>query len=175
MFNIGDLIIYGGEGVCRVEEIGTPNIQSMSSDCVYYTLKPFYREGKTYIPIDTNVFMRPIISAKEAKDLIDQIPEVQPNICKDTNLRVLNDHYKEFLQTHDCIDLMQLIITVYTKGKNAAENNKKLNQIDERYMKRAEDLLHGELAAALGTTREEIKEDIFKRIALDSSDISKAV
>lgn len=34
------------------------------------------------------------------------------------------------------------------------ERGKKLGLVDERYMKRAEEMLHGELAVALGMTRE---------------------
>lgn len=36
------------------------------------------------------------------------------------------------------------------------ERGKKLGLVDERYMKRAEEMLHGELAVALGMTREQV-------------------
>ena len=46
---------------------------------------------------------------------------------------------------------MQLIKGIYEKGKHA-----KLGVVDQRYMKRAEDLLYGELAVALGIERDEV-------------------
>lgn len=40
MYQIGDLIVYGGEGVCRVEEIGVPKISGINKQRQYYTLAP---------------------------------------------------------------------------------------------------------------------------------------
>lgn len=164
MFQVGELIIYDGEGVCRVEAIGLPDIPDINRNRIYYTLKPLYREGRVYIPVDTNMFMRPVISRGEAHELIRQIPDIEPDLCNTSNLRALSNHYEEFLRTHDCADLVQLIRTVRVKGKSAAANKKKLGQIDTRYMKRAEELLHGELAVAIGIPKEDVKTYIAKKI-----------
>ena len=43
MYEIGQLIVYGNEGVCRVEEIGTPKISGVDKHRDYYTLAPIYR------------------------------------------------------------------------------------------------------------------------------------
>lgn len=156
MFEIGDLIVYGGEGVCEVLDIGIPDIPGLEFDSPYYTLRPLYREGKTFTPVDTNVFMRSVISYDEAQDLIRQIPEIESNPCTETSLRLLSEHYEEMIQTYDCAGLVQLIRTVHSKGVAALENRKKLGQIDERYRRRAEDLLHGELAVALDIPKEQV-------------------
>lgn len=160
LFNIGDLIIYGDEGVCRVEEISVPDLPDVSPDRLYYTLSPLYREGRIYIPVDTAVFMRPVISQSEADELIGQIPEIGPCPCGDKSLRALSEYYEEFLSSHSCADLIQLILTIYDKEQAVAGSRKKLGLIDERYMKRAEEMLHGEFAVALGLDRDEVKEHI---------------
>ena len=74
MYGIGDLIVYAGEGVCRVEGIGVPPMTGVNKQRQYYTLKPLYREGMVYAPVDTGVFMRPVISRDDADALIDRIP-----------------------------------------------------------------------------------------------------
>ena len=40
MFAAGDLVVYGGEGVCRVESIGPSGLAYDGGDKVYYHLSP---------------------------------------------------------------------------------------------------------------------------------------
>jgi len=164
MFQVGDLIIYSGEGVCRVESIGKPEMSGVNKDRLYYTLAPLYREGKIFIPVDTKVFMRPILTKEAALELIRQIPQIETNICQDRNQRLLTEHYQNLIHSHQCDDLVQIIKAVYLKEQAVRARGKKPGQVDERYRKRAEDMLHGELAVALGIPREDVAEYIRKSI-----------
>ena len=74
MYQIGELIVYGGTGVCRVEGIETQKQKGTAETRDYYLLKPLYQDGTIRIPVDTKVFMRPVISRGEAEGLIDAIP-----------------------------------------------------------------------------------------------------
>lgn len=156
MYEIGQLIVYGNEGVCRVEEIGTPKISGVDKHRDYYTLAPIYREGKVFTPVDSKVFMRPVISREEALALIDRIPEMTAEVYENSNLRFLNEHYQHCIQNYTCADLLQLIKDVRAKRRQMIERGKKLGLVDERYMKRAEEMLHGELAVALEMPREQV-------------------
>lgn len=164
MYQIGDLIIYGSQGVCRVEAVGVPDIPGFGKDRPYYTLCPLYQNGKIFTPVDTSIFMRPIITYAEVQQLIDHIPSIRENVCNSSNVRLLEDHYQESMQTHDCYDLIKVIKTVYTKNEITVGQGKKLGQIDERYMKKAEDLLYGEFAVVLGIPKENVKGYIEDRI-----------
>ena len=42
MFKVGEYVVYGMNGVCRVEEIGPMPLSGMDSDKIYYTLLPLY-------------------------------------------------------------------------------------------------------------------------------------
>ena len=156
MFDMGAYIIYGGEGVCVVEDIGCPNVSGANKDKLYYTLSPLYRTGKVFAPVDTPVFMRPVISREEAIDLIRAIPGVNGELYESMNLRFLTEHYQKAIQRYECIGLVKLIKDVVEKRRYAAEHGKKLGQIDERFMKRAEDMLYGERAVALDIDRGEV-------------------
>ena len=160
MYQIGDLIVYGGEGVCRVEEIGVPKISGVNKQRQYYTLKPLYREGKIYAPVDTEMFMRPVISREDADALILRIPEIEPEIYENSNLRFLNEYYQTHLQNYTCEGLLQLIRNTHAKRELMLSRGKKLGLVDERYMKRAQDMLHGEFAVALGIERSEVAQYI---------------
>ncbi|MBQ3262070.1 MAG: CarD family transcriptional regulator [Oscillospiraceae bacterium] len=156
MYEIGDLIVYAGEGVCRVEEIGVPPMTGINKQRQYYTLKPLYRAGMVYAPVDTQVFMRPVITREDADALIDRIPEIEPVVYENSNLRFLNEYYQAQLQNYNCEGLIKLIRSTRAKREVMIGRGKKLGLVDERYMKRAQDMLHGEFAVALGIERNEV-------------------
>lgn len=166
MYQIGDLIVYGGEGVCRVEEIGVPKISGINKQRQYYTLAPLYRDGRVFAPVDTTVFMRPVISRDEALSLIRDIPNMEASVYENSNLRFLNEYYQERLQNYTCAGLLQLIRNTRAKREVMISRGKKLGLVDERYMKRAEDMLHGEFAVALGIERGDVRQYIVDTLAV---------
>lgn len=165
MFKVGDLIVYGSTGVCRVVDIRVQNMQGMEKGRLYYVLKPLYQDCTISTPADhPKVFMRPVISKDEAKALIDRMPSIKGEAFKSHVIRELSDHYEANLRSHDCADLVEMTKSIYAKRRWAQANNRKLGAIDERYMKRAEEMLFGELAAALEIPREKVQDYIAQRI-----------
>ena len=77
MYELGDYIIYGNHGVCRVEEIGGLNISGIDKSIECYTLQPVFSKASTlYTPVDNDkVAMRKVISNEEAVELLDQITD----------------------------------------------------------------------------------------------------
>lgn len=165
MYEIGSLLIYDTTGVCRVEDVGVPvGLPVSDKSKKYYRLTPVFGSGNIYIPVDTNVFMRPVISREEAEDLIRKIPEIREDICESHNLKILEDHYKASFSSHECEDLIRLIKTVYVKRKNMERNGKKAGKTDQQYMKKAKALLHEELAIALGIPVDQVEAYIAETI-----------
>ena len=164
MFEIGDLIIYGSEGVCRVDDIGIPEMFDIDREHPYYTLSPLYRQGKIYTPVDASVFMRPVISRQEALDLIHSYPDIDDAIIENRNIRVLSEQYQETMNSHDCSDLMRILKSVHHKKKVMDQRGKKLGQVDEKFFRKAEDLLHGEFAVALDIPKDEVGDFIRSRV-----------
>lgn len=165
MFKINELVVYGNEGVCKIEDIRKIDIAGIDNNKPYYILNPIYSHGKVvYAPIDTKVYMRTVISSEAAENLIDQISNIRVEEINNVSLRELNDFYKSLLNSHRCTDLFKLIRTVYAKEQDASKNKKKLGQTDKNYMRVAEELLHGEFAAALGIPKDEVKHYIENRV-----------
>ena len=170
MYQIGTLIVYGGEGVCRVEAIGPLEMSGVQKGREYYTLAPLYRSGTIFAPVDTSVYTRPIMTREQADALIDQIPEIPAEVYENSNPRLLNEHYQALLKSYDCVDLICLIRAVYQKGRKAEQRGKHLGQVDERNVKRAEEMLHGELAAALDIPVDDVKDYIAHRLAAQAAE-----
>lgn len=165
MFKIDDMVVYGNEGVCRIDDIRKVDLSGIDNNMLYYILNPIYAEGKViYAPVDTKVLMRHVITSEMAKNLIDKLPEMKVEVFQNNSLRELNDYYKSLIQSNKCTDLFRLIRAVYMKEENLVKNKKKLGQTDRNYMKVAEELLHGEFAAALGIPKEEVRNYIKNRV-----------
>lgn len=160
MFAAGELVVYGGEGVCRVEKIGPSAVPGADKTRLYYTLLPLYRTGQVLTPVDTRVLMRPILSREEAQALVEQLAELEPEASLSGGPRVLKEHYQAVVTSYDCIAMARMIRTVVLRRRQALSHGKKPSQMDERYLKRAEDQLYGELGAALELPREEMADYI---------------
>ena len=165
MFQPGELLVYGTTGVCRVEEITTPDLTRADRGRRYYLLKPLYQDGVIYAPVDSDkVPIRPVISREEAEALIDLIPSIRAEACRAPTMQALAQHYQSAVRSHDCKELLELMMSIYAKQRQAEAQKRRLGMVDERYMKQAERLLHGELSAALGIPLEEVRPYIARRV-----------
>ncbi len=158
MFNKGDKVFYGQTGVCVVEDISekvlTKNIKRL-----YYTLRPLYQHNNIiYAPaLSDKVFIRAIISKNEVQRLIESVPELYKRALDTQN----EEDYRAALESHSCEELLELAVKIYSKKQDAKRNKKKLGFVDEKYLKRAEELLFGELAAALDISLDEVPKVLF--------------
>lgn len=165
MFHPGELVVYGTTGVCRVEAITQPNLTGADRNRQYYLLKPLLQDGVIYAPVENaKVPIRPVISAEEAEALIDLIPTIQAEACRAPTLQALAQHYQTAVRSHDCRDLLELMMSIYTKRQQVEAQKRRLGMVDERYMKQAERLLYGELSIALGIPFEEVQPYIARRV-----------
>lgn len=160
MFSVGDKIIYGENGVCTVEKIGPLSISGASDDKLYYHLCPLIGSGKYFAPVDSNAFMRPVMSRDEAEALIEAIPGIEPAICHDNRFNHVDAYYKELFKLHSCEALVAIV-----KGLQSRISERKTKSSRaEATMKRAKDMLHGELAVALGLEPENVSSYIAEHI-----------
>lgn len=153
MYQIGDYLVYGSEGVCRVENIGSPKLTGVSREKLYYTLAPCSGGGVIYTPVDTAVHMRAPMEAAVLEELIEKLPELP--LCGELprEPRLLSSFYQQILHTHDCVKILQLYKTLYVKQRALMGSRKSLNATDQRYWKQAEDLLCSEICFVLGLDR----------------------
>lgn len=145
MFSVGDMIIYGENGVCTVEKIAPLEMSGASRDKLYYSLCPLVGSGTFFAPVESGVFMRPIMSRAEAEAFIDTIPTIEPAICNDTRFNHVDAFYKELFKQHTCEALVAVIKGLYER---MSERKTKSSRA-ETTMKRARDILYGELSASL--------------------------
>lgn len=169
MFQKGDYVINGNNGICYVQEITTLNLTGIDNKREYYLLKPVYQAGSTvYIPVDTaEASLRQAVSKQEADKLIESIPDIPTIPFVDE--KTLERTYKEYMHEGSCESWVKLIKTIYLRKEKRVLTGNKVTAVDSRYFKLAEDFLYGELSIALNISRDEVREYITSNIEEDNT------
>ena len=96
----------------------------------------------------------------EAEALIDSMPGIQPAICNDNRFNHVDAFYKELFKQHSCEALVSIV-----KGLRSRMAEKKTKSSRaEATMKRAKDILHGELSVALDMDIKDVEGYIISRL-----------
>ncbi|MFV0399997.1 MAG: CarD family transcriptional regulator [Oscillospiraceae bacterium] len=165
MYQVGDIVVYGNTGVCRITEISEQKIPGSVERKPYYTLSACHQQCVIHTPVDNpKVLMRPIISKDEAERLIDSLPSLQTTPCQGKASGELAEQYRQTIRSNSCADLLVLTKSLYAKKIALEGQKRKYGSVDERYMRRAEELLFGELSMALDIDLEEVASYISSRV-----------
>lgn len=164
MYKIGEFIVYGNEGVCKVEDISKLNSPITNKMTNYYELKPLHRNGSVFVPVDTSVFMRLAVNTEEIKKIIIEIPEIRDIRYDIKNMRELQTHYKTLLSSHEFIDTFKAMISLNNKNDDLAKTNKKLGQVEAKFLRIAKDLIEDEFSVALGISKKDAETYINENI-----------
>ncbi len=170
MFDIGDYVVFGTDGVCTVEAVGSLDIEGVSKEKLYYTLAPVGKTGnnRIFAPVDgKRVVMRRVISLDEAKALIGRITEIEPLEVHDERKR--EEAYKAALTSCDCVQIVRLIKEIYRRRNARFAAGKKLPAIDERYFAMAENSLYSELSLPLKIEKSKVEEYLCDTVGISLS------
>lgn len=173
MFEIGEHIVYGMNGVCRVEAVGPMDMDGIDDSKEYYTLAPLYTRGsKVYTPVDNQrIVMRRVIDKTTACELIDEMASIEE--IQETNDKNRELAYKEAIRSCDCREWIRVINTVRKRKEERISQGKKMSACDERYLKSATDNLYGEFAISLNIDKAEVQEFIeHRRVMKDMASAS---
>jgi len=164
MFKKKELVVYENKGVCCIEDIREMEFPDEGKR-KYYILHPIDSDGTFYTPVDNpKVSMRPVISKKEALDIIGKIPSAELKSFDGLRSIELEAKYKESIRTHNCEDLIKLEMSIYRKCKSARKAGKKVSELDGRYLKHLDDLINGELGIALDIPKDEVPDFIAEKL-----------
>ena len=162
MFQCGDLIVYGNNGVCEVTAVAP--LESSTDNRLYYALKNRLSNGVAYVPVDSGVYMRAVMSEAEAKNLIKQIPKISTDAFKNVTVRDAQRVYRETLQTYDSQKVLALIKHIVTSGEQKRSVGKKLTSTEERFLEQAKRIIESELSVALNMEIGEVSNYILQSI-----------
>ena len=163
-FSIGDKVVYGGNGVCKITEIKEMSFFNEMPK-KYYVLEPIFTKQTSvmYVPLDNEVMVakiRPVIGRAEALQLIETLSENKVEWIEDKNLR--KDRYNSIVARGTCEEIMGVIKAVLTHQARLVNEGKRLNMQDEKALVDAENRMNAELALALDMQPDEVPDFIRK-------------
>lgn len=164
VYEKGDVVVYGADGLCRIEEITE---KKFGNDKIkYYVLKHINGDKSvTYVPVGNERScekMRPVLTKEEVIELIESMPELDTMWIN--NDRDRQKEFKDIILFGDSRDLIKLIRSIYFHKKQQVKMGKKLHIADERVFKNAEKILYEEIGYVFGIDPSEALDLILKRI-----------
>lgn len=164
MFNINDVIVYGSNGVCKIE--GIENKELMGTKKQYFVLKPIKSNASTYfVPTENNRLlakMKSLLSKEEINELIDSMVKEKANWITNENER--KEKYRNIISDGNRLELIKMIKSIFIQKKEREANGKRLHASDERFFRDAERLLYGEFQYVLNLNEDQLMTYIFNRI-----------
>lgn len=164
MFNINDVIVYGSNGVCKIEGIETKEL--MGTKKQYFVLKPINSNASTYfVPTENNRLlkkMKSLLSKEEINELIDSMVKEKANWI--TNESERKEKYRNIISEGNRLELIKMIKSIFIEKKEREANGKRLHASDERFFRDAERLLYGEFEYVLNLNEDQLMTYIFNRI-----------
>ncbi|MBQ8309627.1 MAG: hypothetical protein IJX80_01275 [Clostridia bacterium] len=164
MFQKDDYVFYGSGGICKISDVRTAPLDGMPADREYYVMQSIHdANGMIYVPVDSDkVFLRPILSRKEASALLDRIPHV--DAIDEPNSKQLRARYVECMQTHVPEDWVRVIKTVWRRANADARRGQRISETERTMAENAKRYLHAELALALGLCERDMEEYITEHV-----------
>lgn len=164
MFAAGDFVIYGRTGICEVMDVTTLDMEGVPSDRLYYVLRPDGPgNGKIFAPVENGSQpLRAIMTPDEAKQLIHDIPDIDPLTVPNDKLR--EETYKNCMRTCDNRNMVSMIKAIYFRKQERTARGKKITATDERYLKQAQDRLYSELSMLLSVPKDQMEDYIKENV-----------
>ena len=164
MYKIGDIVIYGTEGLCKIVDITEKKFGKEVIE--YYVLEPVDSAASTtYVPLKNEKSlskMRHILKEEEILEIIKELPsdEIQW-IASDRERRQV---FRDIILFGDSKDIIKLARTIHLHQKELSSKGRKLHIADERFLKDAERMIFDEIAYVMHIDKGEVIDFITENI-----------
>ena len=157
MYQTGDRVVYGIHGACIVAEREKRLVDRKMVS--YLVLEPVGQEGSRYlVPTHNETAMaklRPMLTGEELDALLGS-GEIRTD-CWNRDENARKQSYRELIASGDRVSLLRMVHTLYRHKRAQTEAGKKVHLADENFLRDAEKVLSGEIAAIKGISQEEAR------------------
>ena len=162
MFKINDYLVYGSNGVCKVDNIEKMSLKNQELE--YYILSPVYNSKMTIkIPVNNkNLSIRELMSKDEVMNLIEYISKNETIEIED--FRKKNQEYKAIIRNGNAEEIIRVINSIKLEEEEKASLGKKINKTEEDILVIARKQLYQEMAIVLEINVDEVEAYIVNNI-----------
>lgn len=156
MFQLGDLVVYGMHGVCRilsreVQRVGRNSVE-------YYVLEPVnHTADRYYVPTQNAVAvskMKPLLNKEQLNKLLSSPEATLDAWIEDENQR--KQKYRELITSGDRAALLSMVRALHIHKERLWAQERRLHMCDENFLRDAENLLGSEFSLVLGIKPNEV-------------------
>lgn len=157
MFQVGDQVVYGIHGVCRVVDQEERVVDRKR--VTYLALEPVGQGDSKYLVPTQNAAamakLRRMLSREELEEMLSSQDVRSDGWIKDENLR--KQTYRELINSGDRARLMRMVHTLHRHKAAQTAAGRKCHLCDENFLRDAEKLLTGEFAIVLDMEPDQVK------------------
>ena len=158
MFEVGQWVMYGIHGVCRVAGTEKQLVNRKRSE--FLVLEPLSKaESKFYLPLGNPTALaklKPVLSEEELRALLNS-PEIREERWIDEESR-RKMYYKELITRGDRKEILQTIYALYRYKAAQIEAGKKFHLCDDNFLRDAERLLSSEISLVMNLSADEARD-----------------
>ncbi len=165
MFSVGDTVLYGNDGVCRISEIAEKSFGSSSS--LYYILVPIFDKRSTvFVPTDNEHLvsrMKSVLTLEQIGELIN---------CTDGGIAWIDadsartEYFKSLMSEGEFSEIFCLARCILTHRDELTKNGRKLHKSDENILKDALKIVYEELAMWTDICKDDVADIICQKISI---------
>ena len=168
MYQVGELVVYGMHGVCRVVSQEERLVDKKRLN--YLSLEPVgHGDSRFLVPTQNTAAMaklQPVLSKEELEAMITSEDVKIGQWIRDENQR--KQTYRELIGSGDRKRLMRMVHTLYRHKADQTASGKKNHLCDENFLHDAEKLLIDEISIVLHLEPEQAREYIRKNLKEDA-------
>ena len=156
MFKIGDTVVYGTEGVCKITDISKSDFSNMDTDRLYYILTPQSHKGsKIYVPCDNEILVSRMRDVMKKSEIVKLLKDrtISPEWNADSRQR--NKEFKEIIASYDrekMFGLARLLCEI----KKSSDSVRRMYASDEEIFKKLLTIIYTELSLVSEISQDEI-------------------
>lgn len=162
MFRTGDIISVSKKGICKIEDIAKNVYDGCDKNKEYYILRPIDEINNmiVYLPTDTKLAMRKIMSQTEAKNQLKSLAENNNNVLQLENL----DEISNIINGGEFINWANLLKFLAKRKQSTVK--KTLIAQEQKQFEQLLSLVCTELAYALKRDKIDVKNEVINMLGI---------
>lgn len=164
-YEIGQYVVYGKIGVCRVVDCRPMNFGGAGGGSYFFLAPQSDPKSLVYVPCDNDLLlarMRPLLKKHEIDSLLEGVTDEPVVWIEERNER--SSAYRRIMSGGDLRQIVRLIRCLNQKKQERMENGKKLSNSDELLLQECIRLVNEEFSLALDIPRARVGEYIRQRL-----------
>ncbi len=164
MYQLGDLVMYGIHGVCRLVDRESRVVDRKTAQ--YLVLEPIGQTAsRFYVPAENPNAMaklRPVLQREELEQILLSDAVRQERWIEAENLR--KQYYRDLVAGGDRVALLQMVRTLHRHKQEQAAAKRKFHLCDENFLRDAKRLIDTEFSVVLGIPAEDVEAYILEKM-----------